>query len=672
MKKKHLFLAATAIFIASCSDTSYLGDQAAIGSAGPISFESSTPNLTRTTATDADKLDYKFKVFGVKTVSGGDQRVFATATTGVTPYDVWFVDGSGNSTTSNSSNWEYVGTGATGGTKYGTSGHEVTLAAGTTQTIKYWDNDATNYYFQAWSDINATKVDISAIGRNTMTITGTPTQLANFWISDLQTGTPASFTSKIVQFTFRKAATKVRLGIYETVQGYHVRNLKFKYTDANNTVQTQEKSGTTNPKAILNGKFMGNSTDSKQFTVSYANTTEKRPILTPSDDATKTTFFDFGEFIVDDNVFLGEASTSATWANTSADGHYTAVFPNTIEGNIANMVLKIDYELYNEKSGEVISITNATAEVPAAYMTWKANYAYTYLFKITDDKLNPITLDAVVIEDGEGKQETITTVTDPSITTYQFGSNVTATNEYSAGEPIYVVVNGATLTADNAKLYTATATDGYPGGITEATVANAFAKGTPNPTTDPTSWSVTEDAKTLTIAAETGLTPISKIPADDSPTGADLTINGAYFTPTAPASGTKYYVFQYVKVAPVAAQAAYYTVVASSTDYSEGDKYYTRNADGSFTEQTAPAGGATSGTTYYTRTGDGNTEPYTYTAVDGALTIGDSYYTFDGSAFSSTAYIAQDGDISGTSFYTYTAAVPAVEGEYQYKVIKVQ
>ena len=175
MKKKQLFLAATAILLASCTDTTYLGDQAAItNGSGVISFGSSSPAVTRAESYGSEaaaKLEYKFRVFGVKTMGTGtsptDQRVFATNATGVYPYDVWFVNGSSNSTASNSSNWEYVGA---NGQTYGTTGHTVTLTAD--QTIKYWDYSATAYNFQAWSDINAadSKVNVSAIDKNTMTI----------------------------------------------------------------------------------------------------------------------------------------------------------------------------------------------------------------------------------------------------------------------------------------------------------------------------------------------------------------------------------------------------------------------------------------------------------------------------------------------------------------------
>jgi hypothetical protein len=196
-------------------------------------------------------------------------------------------------------------------------------------------------------------------------------------------------------------------------------------------------------------------------------------------------------------------------------------------------------------------------------MTWNPNFAYTYLFKITDNKLTPITFDAVTIDDGEGNQQTITTVDNPSITTYQKGAIV---NEYNAGNIYVVVGEGTALTVGtNAKLYTAEAADGYAGGITEASVVNALENGTEDNSGTPTTWTVTDaNSKTLVVSSASGLTAFSSIPAGDSPTGVALTVNGAYFNASA---GTNY-VFEYIKVA---------TYKAATGTYVEGTTYYTDN-----------------------------------------------------------------------------------------------
>ena len=438
--KKNLFLAALALVaLASCSSDEYIGEVPKTSNAdGAILFTSETPHITRTISTDAAKLEYKFKVFGVKTLSSGDQRVFATATTGVAPYDVWFVDASSGSTTSNSSNWEYVGT--TSGGPYGTSSYQVTLTEN--QTLKYWDYSATQYNFQAWTNVDGGDITPSAITTNTMTISGTPAKLAKLWISDLITIDQSNNTTTsnanayggFVQFTFRKAATKVRLGIYETIPGYVVKDVKFYYNSGSNN-------STTN--AILDGSFVGSTSTAATYTVSYSGTPQKA-VLTPTDNSTNTTYFDFGTFTSSSGI--GTSSATPTWAGSST---YTDVLPNT--SNVGAMTLTADYTLYNSVSGETILVSGATASVPSTYMTWNPNYAYTYIFKISDNTngstgqsvvgLYPITLDAVVVDAVGASQETITTVSTPSITCYQDG--VAISSGFDATKDIVVSVSAS-------------------------------------------------------------------------------------------------------------------------------------------------------------------------------------------------------------------------------------
>ena len=357
--KKYYLLATALAALVSCSSDEFTGDPSSTPQGNSaIQFSSNAPKVTRTNSTDAAKLNYQFKVFGVKTLSSGDdQRVFATASSGVTPYDVWFVDNTASSTTSNSSNWEYVGT---SGQKYGTiigaNDYQVELSAD--QTIKYWDYSASAYNFQAWSDLNTSenKVSISAIDKNTMTISGTPAKLANLYIADLVTiSSPTSGTTpSVVPFTFRKAATKVRLGIYETVPGYSVRNMKFYYTPKGSIETSSEATSSAASHAFLTGKFVGESTPSSatSFDVTYSGTPQKA-VIKPSDSETtaKTEHFDFGTIGTNNTSELGETSTSPTWAGGNAD--YTSVFPNTESSNIADMKLKVDYELYNSSSNKL-------------------------------------------------------------------------------------------------------------------------------------------------------------------------------------------------------------------------------------------------------------------------------------------------------------------------------
>lgn len=107
-----------------------------------------------------------------------------------------------------------------------------------------------------------------------------------------------------------------------------------------------------------------------------------------------------------------------------------------------------------------------------------------YLFKITDDALSPITFDAVTIEAEDGTAEYITTVSEPSITTFGVNSTTgkytTGKDEYEVGSDIYATItaSGSVVTptlGTNVNVYVATTTDATNFPITEASVAESLA-----------------------------------------------------------------------------------------------------------------------------------------------------------------------------------------------------
>jgi hypothetical protein len=133
-----------------------------------------------------------------------------------------------------------------------------------------------------------------------------------------------------------------------------------------------------------------------------------------------------------------------------ADNGYFTVIPTATATIAAPLLVKCDYTLTALDGAETIKVTGATAAIPAAYAKWAQNTSYTYLFKISDNTngstgevgkdpegLFPITFDAVVVEEENGTaQGTVTTVSTPSITTYQEG--FAAAMKYVAKKPIYV------------------------------------------------------------------------------------------------------------------------------------------------------------------------------------------------------------------------------------------
>ena len=153
------------------------------------------------------------------------------------------------------------------------------------------------------------------------------------------------------------------------------------------------------------------------------------------------------------------SSNAATFAGAEAP-YYQTILPNE---NGVVLEMRVNYDLVSDDgSNETITVHGAKAFVPATYTKWLPNYAYTYIFKISDntngwtstDKsdpagLYPITFDAVVLDPivATNEQTTITTVAMPSITTYQ-KDHAASNNEYVAGEIYVQVMNGSTLATD--------------------------------------------------------------------------------------------------------------------------------------------------------------------------------------------------------------------------------
>ena len=575
MKTKYFIFAASALVaLASCSSNDFVGDESLLenSGSGAIAFSSSTPTITRASGADAAaKLDYKFKVYGVKSVSSTYSNVFATnaysadATYNAAPYWVWYTTSTAGTTTSNTANWEYVGAAGS----HGTADHQATLTAD--QTIKYWDYSADKYEFVAYSATSG-EPTITKYQKDGFTVTATAAQLAGLYIADKLTITtknanpakPATGHNQIgdiVQFTFRAAGTKVRLGIYETISGYVVKNVKFR-PNASEFTETTDN-------AILSGRFNGTSSGaSGTYNVTYNATTGIAEFDNTA--ASANNYFDFGTF-ASATTDVGTTSIAPMWASGSAD--YQSVLPNT--DNVGNMILYVDYDLYNSISGETIHVTGAKAVVPQMYMTWNPNYAYTYLFKISDNTngttgvpgtspegLFPITFDALTIATTDGAQVgTITTVSTPAITTYQNGSvsdaGITYTNANGA---IYITVNTdgtlASLTSANTKLYT------VEDGTTEADLI------------------LTTKEKTLVDGGATDA--LSILAEAETSQGISFAVGTtAKFTPAAPVSPatTKTYAIEYLNPAVVAV----YTAVANGTTLTSGKTYYTSSAgDGEF------------------------------------------------------------------------------------------
>lgn len=561
--KKYLFIAASALALASCSSEDFVGTEGGnveTGANKAINFAGETGKTTRAGsikgASAADLLGEKFYVLGTKGTLGNDNP---TDTKVFDNYQVTWEANTAGTTSDNTNDWRYEGLDFTALNKTATTGGK--------QTIKYWDYSQPQYDFIAYSigsntlvtednTISTGNVYGSSIetpkgtGYKSYTLKGSSiTDLQKCYYTDIVTVENANY-GKPVTFTFKNITAKVRVAFYETVPGYTVSDLQF-YTD--NTTGKANLSDEANQKATLFTTGTDKLTKNGQMDVIYpevgsSNKTKaayNKAFVTVTSQEAETSIA-LGKVNYATNNVLATSAKTASMAGTLSDSYYTPVLP---VAKATPLTIRMNYTLTSEDgSGETIKVYGAKAVIPAAYTAWQPNHAYTYIFKISDntngttstttDKegLFPITFDAVVndVAENDFTHESITTVSTPSVTTYAWDDTnkkvVKAYNgevdQYPAGSDIYFSVtttdtdNKAATKSDlnnKGKLYTLSGTNADK--ATEAEVIDALQVRTSAGTED-LADNVT-GRNNLTLTAATTTLPTT-IPTED---GKDITVS---------------------------------------------------------------------------------------------------------------------------------------------------
>ena len=608
--KKYLFFAAAFVALVSCSDEQFVGNNSPNtpnengDDNGAIVFNIGTKTVTRANHTGADAaklLNNNFVVEGIKTVETSVVEVFDN-------YNVNWKENTADKTLSNTANWEYVGYTPAAGSE---------LPSGATQSIKYWDYAASQYDFWAYS-LGGGSATVSTLAHDATlttaayTFTGSASDLSKVYISDLVTAYNPTVTGlpeyqQQVNLTFRALVAKIRVGLYETIPGYSVKNVQFYPTASGtkaSTVALYAASAVLPSSGTSTVYFQTVGSDNKD------NADYNKAHITFDGAGTKVQTQTYGTLSYGakeshertDGIWLARSSAQPTWAKEDGKnaGDYSIVLPNE-SGSV--LTLKVDYTLEStDGSGEEITIHGATALVPAQYTQWKSNYAYTYIFKISDntngktDRTNgpeglyPITFDAIVIDSEENTQETVTTVATPSITTYSVTSNVTTNNEYTTSDEIYVTAT-SDGTLNNFNNYGVTLYD-LSRVATEAEVLdalNTYVSNTSGTYVGRNGITLTPVASALGLTATeiplvdgnkiTGLTAGQVALIDKSKLTAGHTYAFVYKTSSEAATSTKKY--EAVTLAAGADASGYFTTndgtdTAATTDSSDAQTVYAR------------------------------------------------------------------------------------------------
>lgn len=562
MKKKIFFAAVALVALASCTSDDFIGENNNSPNleeaSNAIVFSSGAKATTRADiygGAAATLLGNKFYVTGVKGdgVPANMSKVFQS-------YSVEWGANTAGQTESNSSNWEYVG-----------KTHDFTSTTGvSTQSIKYWDLSSDYYDFAAYSlgigtgtptptTATGTAIDYANATSAAYTLSGTREKLSNCYITDMITVAKADYKN-VVQLKFRALTSKVRIAMYETIPGYSVKDVRFYVDDATTVGNNTTITNTTATLFGTNAFY-----ESGTYTVSFphigkndATADHNQAHVAISGTTTSGNTQAFGTLNYNASAegseaaggYMGRSSKEPSFAGTAP--HYQTVLPNA-DGKV--LELRVNYTLVSiDGSGEEITVHGAKAFVPAAYTKWLPNYAYTYIFKLSDNStgwtnpsdasdetlagLFPITFDAVVLdsEDATKEQTTITTVALPSITTYMKGHVYSANDSYPAGDIYLQVMNGGTLVNDlNASgksfLYTLSDVD-----ATEAEVMDAL-----NIVASEASGIIT-GRNGLVLTPATFDPTVAAIPGED---GNNITVTpGQAVKFTAAAAGTYAYVYQ--------------------------------------------------------------------------------------------------------------------------------
>lgn len=522
---KYLIIAASALALAGCSSDDFLGDGSGNGqNSAAIQFGGGTTKTHRATSTGVYKIENLkangFWVYGTKHSNDEDN----TATNDQVVYKNYYLnyDGNTNNTQSNTAGWEYVGV---DNSKY-RANVTPSVEENVAQTIKYWDYSATAYTFYAATakpeDVEAGKVTIKKITADAGANGSVYTKGYEVTLKDGATWDELYFADRKVinktrdaehgkndvyggevNFTFRNALTKVRVAMYETIPGYSVTIDGFYYTKDGETAQTTE--ATDKFKADASNTPLETSATGVTYKVVYYNKTEangqleNQPKMLPNEtgEGAEKKVLELGDGVnLKQGTILSEIITTPTYDTDG--GKYTLFMPQA--DNDKTLSLKVNYTLTSlDGSGEQIKVKGATAVIPAKYLCWRPNYAYTYLFKISDNTngstggkddpagLYPITFDASVVETETGNVEYISAMGTATITTFAVKGNLYQHGkaDYENGSDLYATVvekNKSTvaLGTGNTKVYKLTAKGVAAPNLSEALVANWVASGKTN------------------------------------------------------------------------------------------------------------------------------------------------------------------------------------------------
>lgn len=417
--KKGLIYAALAATLTACTADEYLGQdnvKEVTEQPVPINIGYRTSAMTRASQQGMEEINVgTFRLYGTKGSTG--IQVFNN-------YLVWHTNYNNSETTSKY--WDYVGSKDESVTPY--VGTEPSATAATAvalpnnQDLKYWDYEQPSYHFWAvapWDDkvtfnvgstatVPGTKVDgnitratLTNVGGHLNPNTGTAQSFTQYYITN-PTKVERDSYNNTVTLVFKRTGARVRVGFYETIKGYAVKDMKFWNVRVTQKGNSMKVKGTESDNVTLNRTdygFMGNATSAPgTMYIDYDNTNDEYTVSYDDATVTSSRHFYAGSFAGQTISTSSATPTYGTDADMEAGNGYFSVLPTPTEfgdyntsdpslnGTARPIYLVCDFTLQSlDGSEEDIHVKGARAQIPAEYTTWKPNTAYTYLLRISQN-----------------------------------------------------------------------------------------------------------------------------------------------------------------------------------------------------------------------------------------------------------------------------------------------
>lgn len=445
--KKSIFLAVAAVAMTACSNDVDLGmkDANKQTADNAIGFEILNKNMSRA---DPEKLEnaghYNFGVFAYKSTqptfdimknylvgffgTGVGYQKFGdrTTTDGMTSTDIhlssWGYEGLGFS--------QYVAddTHIFESGYYNPTANPAYMSNVDFQYVRYWDKAAKTTNFYAYAPYIK--------GANTVTYNN-ENHIMTFPVGAIQDGVDDKTTfeymyaakqverdnyGKAVQLSFNRLNAKVNITFYEDIPGYGVileklvnGTVDISAAPAKESASNLVYSDGLRKTAGATLTFTTPTYESATVAYSYGTTYESTEYLSfalpnsHAEIATKKA-----------DALVGGSAVASSYSPTT----YYAI-PKE-DANECGLTFHVSFTL-KSNTGETILVRDARVFVPASYCKWKANHAYTYVFRITKDatgstdptvtpdpadpgkgtqSLYPIVFDNVTVEDWDVETET--------------------------------------------------------------------------------------------------------------------------------------------------------------------------------------------------------------------------------------------------------------------------